>query len=272
MSFVAAPSAQETNTPQPHSKPSSPQAINVGQAERIVSLATGGALLFYAIRNPSPRGLLATVFGAGLLYRGQTGHCSFYSAFGANTNTERLTRIPFLPAVKVQKSVTVNAPAATLYEFWHNFQNLPTFMRHLKSVTVQHDGRSHWVVAGPNGQDYEWDAAITNETPHQSIAWQSVENADVVNVGKVEFTEQPHNRGTIVKVTLEYRPPLGLAGLLFAKFQGTDPAAQIHDDLRRFKQLIEAGEIATSLNQSRGENLKLHTTDSRIDHWTQDKR
>jgi uncharacterized membrane protein len=149
-------------------------------------------------------------------------------------------------AICVKRSIVVNKPAEALYNFWHDFQNLPTFMYHLQSVQVIDERRSHWVTKGPAGKRVEWDAEVTDDRPNELIAWRSLEGADVYNAGVVRFEPRPGGRGTIVKVEMEYYPPGGLAGTAVAMLFNASPEQQIYDDLRRFKQVLETGEIVRS--------------------------
>jgi uncharacterized membrane protein len=154
--------------------------------------------------------------------------------------------------IKVEKTVTINKPVDELYHFWNNFENLPTFMKHLKNVKVYDDKRSHWVANAPLGNSVEWDADIIEKRENELISWVSVPGADVENTGSVRFTKAPGNRGTEVKVIMKYNPPGGVIGAAIAKLFGEEPEQQIGDDLRRFKMLMEAGEIATTEGQPRG--------------------
>jgi uncharacterized membrane protein len=155
-------------------------------------------------------------------------------------------------AIKVEKTVTIDKPASELYHFWHNFENLPNFMKHLKSVKVYDNKRSHWIASGPLGGSVEWDADIIEDRENEFISWASVEGADVDNSGFVRFKKAPGDRGTEVKVVIEYNPPGGALTATFAKLFGEEPEQQIGDELRRFKMLMEAGEIATNEGQPRG--------------------
>lgn len=154
--------------------------------------------------------------------------------------------------IKVEKTMTINKPAAELYRFWHNFENLPHFMKHLKSVTVQDAKRSHWVASAPLDTSIEWDADITEDRENELIAWKSVPGSDIDNAGFIQFKPAPNNNGTEVKVVTEYNPPAGVIGAAIAKLFGESPEQQIGDDLRRFKMLMEAGEIATTEGQPKG--------------------
>jgi len=140
----------------------------------------------------------------------------------------------------------VNRPLEEVYNFWRNFQNLPRFMKHLESVEDLGDGRSHWVAKGPGGMKVEWDAKIVAEVPGEVITWRSLENSDVDNAGAVRFEQAAGGRGTIVKVNLEYNPIGGVVGATVAKIFGEEPSQQLDDDLRRFKQVLEVGEVVVS--------------------------
>ena len=154
--------------------------------------------------------------------------------------------------IKVERTVTIEKSAEDLYRFWHTLENLPRFTRHLKSVKVYDDGRSHWVTSAPMGNSVEWDARITEDRPNQVIAWTSVEGADIANSGSVHFQPAPGDRGTEVKVITTYDAPAGVVGDAIAKLFGENPKQQIGDDLARFKMLMETGEIATNEGQPSG--------------------
>ncbi len=154
--------------------------------------------------------------------------------------------------IKVEKTVTINKPLDELYNFWHNFENLPQFMNHLKLVKVVDPERSHWVAKAPLGTSVEWDADIIEDRKNEFISWSSVKDADIENSGFVRFKKAPGNRGTEVEVVIVYQPPGGKIGAAIAKLFGEEPKQQIGDDLNRFKMLMETGEIATTEGQPKG--------------------
>lgn len=145
--------------------------------------------------------------------------------------------------IDVNKSVTINKSPEELYRFWRNFENLPRFMNHVESVKTLDDRRSHWVVKAPLGTNVEWDAEILKEEEPKSIVWKSLEGADVDSRGSVTFARADNGSGTEVKVTMEYNPPGGAVGAVVAKFFGENPDQQLEEDLNRFKQLMENGEV-----------------------------
>ncbi|HEY0404258.1 MAG TPA: SRPBCC family protein [Pyrinomonadaceae bacterium] len=231
--------------------------VNVGEMERWASAIGGGALAVYGITRLTQGNWLGAVLGlvgGGLIYRGATGHCDLYHSLGINTAEGTQNPNVSVAAgrgIKVEKSVTVSKPPEELYRFWRNFENLPRFMDHLESVRVEGEGRSHWVAKAPAGTTVEWDAEIYNEKENELIAWRSLEGADVDNAGSVRFEAAPEG-GTIVRVSLKYDPPGGIIGSTFAKLFGEEPSQQIEEDLRRFKQVMEAGETPTTEGQSSG--------------------
>jgi uncharacterized membrane protein len=146
----------------------------------------------------------------------------------------------------VGRTVTINRPRAELYAYWRDFSNLASFMDNVERVDVLDARRSHWVVKAPAGRTVEWDALITEESEGETIAWASTEGADVPNSGRIDFRDAQGGRGTIVTATILYDPPAGVVGKVIAKIFQREPAIQARRDLRRFKQLMETGEIATS--------------------------
>jgi uncharacterized membrane protein len=148
--------------------------------------------------------------------------------------------------IHVRKSVTVNRPASEVYEFWRDFENLPRFMKHLESVRDTGEGRSHWKAKAPAGRTVEWDAVITEDRPDELLAWRSLPGADVENAGTIRFRPAPGDRGTEVHVELRYDPPGGQIAAIFAKLFRQEPGQQVLDDLRRFKQVLETGEVIVS--------------------------
>jgi uncharacterized membrane protein len=155
--------------------------------------------------------------------------------------------------VHVERSFHINRPVDEVYSFWRNFENLPKFMRHLKSVTVNGDKESTWVARAPVAGSITWEAEIVDEQPSSFIVWRSKEGAMVPNNGSVLFERaSDYHGGTKLTVVLNYEPPAGKLGSIFATMFGEDADQQVREDLRRFKQLMEAGEIATTVGQSHG--------------------
>jgi len=238
---------------------------NVAKPERIGSVAIGAALVAYGLRRRDPVGALVALFGGAFIHRGATGHCYVYDAMGVSTGpadsvldaparddvTGRAATVNARKAVKVEQSVTIARPRAELFAFWRDFANLPRFMNHLVSVRVESPMRSHWTAKAPAGQTVEWDAEIVNEVSDSIIAWKSVGDPDIANAGSVNFSDAPGG-GTVVRVTLDYEPPAGKLGAMLSHLFSEEPDHQIRDDLRRLKQLVEAGEVTTGRRVASG--------------------
>lgn len=149
-------------------------------------------------------------------------------------------------AVRVKKSIAIQRPAQELYSFFRDVETLPRIMSHVRSVRRIDERRSHWVAKAPAGMSVEWDAEITEERDNERIAWRALEGSDVPNQGAVTFEELRGGRGTLVRVDLQYEPPAGQLGAAVASVFAQEPGQQLSSDLRRIKQLMETGEVATS--------------------------
>jgi len=234
--------------------------VNVTIAERVLSVFTGSALLFYGLRNRDLQGIGIAVLGSGLFARGVTGHCRMYGRFGVSTASEE-ERLSATHALFVEKTLTVNAPVDILYRFWRDMENLPRFMLHVRSVQCFDDRRSHWIVNDPAGMLIEWDAEIITDVKNEHFSWQSAAYADVYNAGSVHFQAAPEGRGIEVKVVRRYTPPASAIGIAFATLLQKNFEQQLEDDLRRFKSLIETGEAPTTTGQPTGSSSLLGKLD-----------
>jgi uncharacterized membrane protein len=163
---------------------------------------------------------------------------------------ERLSREQ--GALQVRRAITIGKSPEELYRFWRNFENLPRFMAHLQSVQAIDERRSHWIVRGPAGATVEWDAEIVEDRPNELIRWRSLPGADVENSGVVTFASATGNRGAVISVEFEYRPPAGVFGATVAKLFGQAPEKQVPADLMRLRQTLETGVIQSTEGQPAG--------------------
>lgn len=194
--------------------------------------AVGSALVGYAASRRDVFGTLFGLAGTVLVLRAAT-----------NLETSRLIGAGAgRRAIDLQKTVTINAPASTVFDFWSNFENFPRFMTHVREVRSSGvvDGQSHWTVAGPANVPIEFDAVVTRFVPNELIAWKTVEGAPVAHAGIVRF-EPDEGGGTRVHIRFSYNPPAGAIGHAFATLMGEDPKSKMDDDLARMKTLIETG-------------------------------
>jgi uncharacterized membrane protein len=155
-------------------------------------------------------------------------------------------------AVKIEHTITVMRPAAELYAFWRDPANVPRAVEFVESVEVANGRRARWRARGPGGISIEWDAQIINDIHNELIAWTSVGDADIPNAGSIHFRPAPTGLGTEVRLIVEYQPPGGHFGALAAKLVKKNPNEQLRAALRRFKQLVETGEILLVEGQASG--------------------
>jgi uncharacterized membrane protein len=242
------------------------KAIGVGEGprHRATAVAVGGQELVAAaglLGQQNPVWLWYRV-GGDLLHLGLLGRAlSNHDGRGRERTGTALAAVLGITGVDVYAAVTrsrrraemdmtatttVIRPAQEVYDLWRELENLPTFMAHLDEVRTNANGRSHWRASAPFGRTVEWDAEITEDVPGQRIAWRSAGDADIDNEGHVRFEPAPGGRGTEVRVSLRYAMPGGKLGQAVARYFGEDPHQQLDDDLRRFKQVAETGEVVRS--------------------------
>jgi uncharacterized membrane protein len=174
------------------------------------------------------------------------------------SSTDRAAeRTDAAPDSVVTSTVIVAKSAQECYEFWRNPLNMTRISPMVESVTVLDDRTSHWLIRGPLGKSIEWDSRITGDTPGERISWRSVDGGGLYHAGVVRFEPATGNRGTLVTTSMHFRVPGGAAGVGLAKLLGTHPRSEAREDLRRFKQLIEAGEIPTTRGQPSGQRSLL---------------
>ncbi len=221
--------------------------MNVGDSERTFSLLGAGLAMYLALTRPAAAKLPLAAGGAYLLYRWLAGKDPVYELLNIQRSPGNRDHL------YVRRAITINRPRADVFAFWRNFENLPRFMQHLQEVRVSADGRlSHWITSAPLGQTVEWDAEVVEERPNELIAWRSLPGSGLENSGRVTFRDARGFKGTEVDLVLEYRPPLGSASIAMARLFGEQPWQQVCDDLKRFKQVMETGEVPTIFAQSSG--------------------
>jgi uncharacterized membrane protein len=212
----------------------------VGQAAMVVS---GAALVALAARQGRWKTIgAAALAGAPFIYRGATGHWPVPQSV-AQKASDALASAP------VEAAVTIDKPRAELYAFWRRLENLPRFMKNLDEVVDLGGGRSHWVGKSPLGFRAEWDAEIVDEREGRLLSWRSLPGSQIHNAGTVFFDEPSNGRGTVVRVSMELDGGIGQA---VGKALGGATQQQVKEDLKRFRELLETGEVATTDGQSHG--------------------
>ncbi len=242
-------------------------AVNITQAERIASAVGGGMLAALGLGRRSPAGVALALIGGDLLRRGITGHSYAYEAMGIRTaplgQGAETTAVPYELGIRVDQSITIGKPRPEVYRFWRTLANFPRFLKNV--ILVEETGnRSHWIVAGPGGRRVKWDAVIHNEIPDELIAWRSLPGGDVASAGSVWFRDAPGGRGCEVVVELQYNPPAGMLGAVFASLAGKEPGQQIQEGLHRLKMLLETGEVLRIEGQPAGARQETAERDRRV--------
>lgn len=221
--------------------------INVGDTERIASLVGGALLAYYGLRKPNAGGLAMAAAGGAMVYRGATGYCPINEMLGRDSSSGRDI------SLEITRSLTIRRPRREVYQFWRQLENLPQFMKHLQEVRQLGPKQSHWVARVPKGVGtVEWNADIVQEETDSLISWRSLAGSDVDNAGEVRFSDAPAKRGTVVQATISYRPPAGAVGGSVAKLLNPAFQQMVENDLRRFKQIMETGEVITTEGQPAG--------------------
>jgi uncharacterized membrane protein len=232
-----------------------PRAVELGagtgessDVERWASLVTASVVVAYGLQRRTLPGIVLAVVATPLAYRGLAGAWPpFKRLLTAHEDTR--TALGGERGVRVRDAIRLEKPLDEVYRFWRRIENLPQFLTHLERVTELGDGRSHWVAKGPAGTRVEWDAEIINEAENKVIGWRSMPGGDVVTAGSVSFERARAGRSTQVTVNLQYAVPAGPLGAWMATIFGHEPSQTIREDLRRLKQLLEAGEPARATPQ-----------------------
>ena len=215
--------------------------VNLSDAERLLSIAAGGVAAYVATNRSGANRLALATAGAGLLVRGLSGFSLLNVWMGRNSSN----RARALRPLDLQTTITVNAPREEVEAFWRRLENLPRFMRHLEDVRELGEGRSHWVAVIPGRLGtVSWDAETRVDA--NRLSWRSVPGSVIENTGEVLFRDAPGERGTEVRARISYRPPAGRIGRATSNLLTPVFNQMVKEDIRRFKQVIEAGEVPTA--------------------------
>lgn len=227
--------------------------VNVGQTERMINVGLGAFLLSSGLGNLTRhpiKGLLRTLVGGALLYRGVSGHCPVYASMGKTKG------VSHTQAINIRTGLIVNRAKDEVYAFWRKLENLPLFMKHLASVTEIDAKHSHWEADVPGGIGrVKWNAEIVKEEEGQLIGWQSIPNSTINNAGKVTFKEALGGQGTELEVVISYHPPAGDLGAGIAKWLNPLLEKMVRQDIMNFKDYIETKHQPSSANTGTGNGV-----------------
>lgn len=218
--------------------------LNLTRVDRWSYVASGLSLVAWGLRRASPGGGALAGVGGWLLYQAYTGNNPMFNPLNIRVNPNP-READAKETVMVDASLTIGKPRDQIYRFWKQLDNLPRIAPQVRSIDMLDDRRSHWRVKFPTGE-VEWDSEITRDEENREIAWRTTMNQSVVNFGSVQFRDAPGGRGSLVKVHLEYVPPVGSLGTAIARMIGQSPERMVEEALSRLKQWLETGEIATT--------------------------
>jgi uncharacterized membrane protein len=195
--------------------------------------------------------LLVGALGGSLMYEGARQifggrNRMFGSALGAAGSlllVRSVANMPVLqlgrPIIEIRKAIQVRAPVERVFEVLARYENLPTFMRNIRSVQRRDNGKSHWVLAGPAGISIEWDAETTAYKPNELLGWHTVGRTTLAHAGIIRFERT--REGTRIDIRITYNPPAGILGHLLARWFGVDPKTKLDEDLARLKTFFDTG-------------------------------
>jgi uncharacterized membrane protein len=245
--------AMELDTPHSHSLQRQTDSYrNVGDSDRKISLVAGAGSMLYGLTRGGMLGLALTAVGGLFVYRGLSGHCPMFSRMGYSTARpsdrglfgEQRGPLHFTTGVTIQRS------PEELYDFWHGFTHLPRFMKFIRDVRPSGGDRTHWVAEIPGMGQVEWESEVVRDVPNESISWRSVEGSEIPQEGEIRFRRAPDGKGTEVELDMRYEPPAGRLGRAFGGLLNVMTKEAAREDLRRFKRLMETGEIPTGSSQT----------------------
>lgn len=240
----------ELNSPQSRPQPPRRHAEgyrNVGDSDRRISLAAGAGSLLYGLRRGGLFGLALSAVGGLFIYRGASGHCPMFARIHHSSVRpgDRGLFGEHAGPLHFTTGLTIRRSPEELYQFWRGFTRLPEFMKYIKEVRPSAGERTHWVAEIPRAGRVEWEAEVVRDVPNESISWRSVEGSDVPQQGEIRFRPGPDGKGTEVELDIRYEPPAGKLGKTFSGLLNTLTKEAAREDLRRFKRLMETGEIPT---------------------------
>lgn len=238
------------------------QVTNVGRVDRLLSAINGSLFIAYGLSRRSATGILLALLGGGLIYRAVTGRSNLYRMLDISTLNESprtLASLPGAAGVKISRAVTIERSPEDLYRFWRDLEMAPLYMPNMMSVQVMGPRTSHWTAKTSTGSSLEWDSEITQDITNQHISWRSIGTDKPLtgHTGLVRFELAGDNRGTVVTLEIDFRQFRGPLAITLGKVFGRLPEQQVYETLRNFKELMEAGEIATTRGQPAGERSQV---------------
>lgn len=174
-----------------------------------------------------------------------------------DSGQQNTTQSDLRSGIRIHKSLSVQRTAEECYRFWRNFENFPQFMHYVQSVQVVDTTHTHWRFRTPQGQQVEWTIELFSDIPSQQLGWRTLADAPIEHVGIVKFSPAYGNTSARLDIEIIYKKSVGKTDHALSQLFAEAPSEQWDEDLRRFKQLIETGEIATTMGQASGRRSAL---------------
>ncbi|MBQ5950031.1 SRPBCC family protein, partial [Massilia sp. ST3] len=210
------------------------------------ALLGGGVLGLTGLARRSPLGVLLGLGALALLVKS-----------GGGARLAGMVRGRSLGGrIEVERAIEIDAAPEEVYDAWSNYDNFPRFMSHVSEVRDLGHRRSHWVVKGPGGSEYSWNAVMTEQARPDHMAWRSEPGSEIEQEGAVSF--EPVRGGTRVTVRMAYTPPGGAFGHGLARMLGEDPERRMGEDLARMKSFIERGVTPYTAHHTPASDRTLH--------------
>jgi uncharacterized membrane protein len=218
---------------------------NRNRSKRAVSGVVGAALLVRGLRRRSLTGIATAIAGGWLAYRSirGSGRRARSSGWSSRTGTGTDQQRGEAELADVERTSTIDASAEELYETWRDPDQLERIVGHVGEVTSVGGDRLRWSVDAPRGRTISWETHVVDEEPGEYVRWRTPEDAKVPNEGTIRFSPAPGNRGTEVTLSVHFDPPGGAIGTAALKRLDVVPGVLVGTALRRFKSLVETGEV-----------------------------
>jgi uncharacterized membrane protein len=223
---------------------------------RNTALVGGGLLALFGVMRRSPLSAVVGLAGAALLARSAANQPLRTLAKRGTAGLAAAKGMSMEKTIDFEKTVHIDAAPDEVFEAFANYENFPRYMSHVVEVRDLGRRRSHWIVKGPGGSEFQWNSVLTEQSRPNRLAWRSETGAEIPNSGSIQF--ERHRGGTLVTVRMCYSPPAGALGHAFALLLGADPKSQMDDDLARMRAFIERGAIPRDTAQPGWVSRLLH--------------
>jgi uncharacterized membrane protein len=153
--------------------------------------------------------------------------------------------------IEVRKSVTIGKPREEIFEALRQRPILVGLFEDLRSVEPR---RFRWVKSLADGGSVGGEVELDDLVENERVSWHAPASNELPHEGALWLQDAPPGRGTEVHVRIAYEPRRGRVGKLLLKLMGEEPKQEVTRHLYRLRQMLEAGEVATTEGQPSGSN------------------